>query len=712
MGINKFFLFFFGLTFPNLLLTQSVSPLFQLGGAGSLKLNVHFADFNKLSGIPNCCPKYGTTIGLGWDFSLLFRKGLSEKWDFGLRAGIGSDGVVFNEKEFIGHTNVRLVNDPKNIEIMPVYVDHELKANLFGLNVQPEIHYNFYDNFWVKGGLNFTYFLVSKIDQKETITSPEGVYFLDGKKTRNEHSNIEIPLVKKFQIRPVLGISYDFEILQDFFLSPEFNFALPLQNITNVSWKISNINFALAFRVPIYPPPVVNYYYDTLLVRDTSTVPVLGLKQSRIELVEAKILGTKKNKVEDGFLYETTILEKYIKQVPQVSLIQLSLKVVGRSRDGTTQDNPTLIIDEIETEEKFPLLPYVFFQTGKSDLAFTSQKLLEKEEVDKFDENSLPWNTLKIYENLLNIVGKRLKDNPSARITLVGCNSNTGEEEKNLELSRRRAEKVRDYFVNIWNVNPNQIQIKYQNLPDKFTNPNIPDGIEENQRVEIYSNDLKILAPIYLSQIQRFANPPFVDIRADVYSDSPIKGWTISIEQAGQILRNYFGSDFRNQVVWDVEQEPIPRLEEPIEVIFSATDILDQKEVDKVQLKIEQKTIRKKREEMLGDKKIERYSLIVFDFDKADILPAHVPILNEIKKKIKPNSNVVILGYTDRIGEPSYNKDLAFKRCLAVQKYLGIPEFQTKLIPIGNEELIFDNNLPQGRSYSRTVQIIIETPVK
>jgi len=32
--------------------------------------------------------------------------------------------------------------------------------------------------------------------------------------------------------------------------------------------------------------------------------------------------------------------------------------------------------------------------------------------------------------------------------------------------------------------------------------------------------------------------------------------------------------------------------------------------------------------------------------------------------------------------------------------------------PIGSDELIFDNNTPQGRSYSRTVKIIIATPVK
>ena len=87
-------------------------------------------------------------------------------------------------------------------------------------------------------------------------------------------------------------------------------------------------------------------------------------------------------------------------------------------------------------------------------------------------------------------------------------------------------------------------------------------------------------------------------------------------------------------------------------------------------------------------------------------------VLEEIRKKIKPNSKVIIAGFTDKIGEEEYNKDLALRRCLETKKFLGVPDSQIILNPVGSEYLLYDNSTPQGRSYCRTVQITIETPIR
>ena len=84
----------------------------------------------------------------------------------------------------------------------------------------------------------------------------------------------------------------------------------------------------------------------------------------------------------------------------------------------------------------------------------------------------------------------------------------------------------------------------------------------------------------------------------------------------------------------------------------------------------------------------------------------------KIKNEIKFNSKVSIYGYADRKGTPEYNKDLANKRIEETVKYLQINPANVSKYPIGSDELIYDNNTPQGRSYSRTVRIIIATPVK
>ena len=82
--------------------------------------------------------------------------------------------------------------------------------------------------------------------------------------------------------------------------------------------------------------------------------------------------------------------------------------------------------------------------------------------------------------------------------------------------------------------------------------------------------------------------------------------------------------------------------------------------------------------------------------------------------EIKFNSTVKIFGYTDRIGDKNYNKSLAERRAKEVKKFLlskGVKDNQTELIPIGEDILIFDNNSPIGRHLSRTVQVLIITPM-
>ncbi|MFW5702255.1 MAG: OmpA family protein, partial [Bacteroidota bacterium] len=68
-----------------------------------------------------------------------------------------------------------------------------------------------------------------------------------------------------------------------------------------------------------------------------------------------------------------------------------------------------------------------------------------------------------------------------------------------------------------------------------------------------------------------------------------------------------------------------------------------------------------------------------------------------------------IYGYTDRIGEEDVNKRISERRAQAVARRLRIPD--AKVEGLGESDLLFDNELPEGRFYCRTVRIIIETSV-
>jgi outer membrane protein OmpA-like peptidoglycan-associated protein len=77
---------------------------------------------------------------------------------------------------------------------------------------------------------------------------------------------------------------------------------------------------------------------------------------------------------------------------------------------------------------------------------------------------------------------------------------------------------------------------------------------------------------------------------------------------------------------------------------------------------------------------------------------------------VKPSSLVKISGHTDRLGADDYNQKLSDQRASVVKSYLTPKNSVVK--GFGENDMIYDNNLPEGRFYSRRVDIIVETPIE
>jgi outer membrane protein OmpA-like peptidoglycan-associated protein len=335
--------------------------------------------------------------------------------------------------------------------------------------------------------------------------------------------------------------------------------------------------------------------------------------------------------------------------------------------------------------------------------------LLSSAVTKDFDEGKLPFNTLEIYSQMLNIVGSRMIKFPKAKLNITGTNNNLNDEKNNKELSKARADSVKDYLVNVWKINPKRIETDSRNLPKYSANNDLQEGIEENRRAELSSDEFEILKPVAIKDNVRSANPPKLEIEPQINSEIALRKWDIKVSQDGIKLREFTSKD--KEILWNIETNPIPTLEKPIDIYLVAENVLGKTVSTSKSLTIKQLTIRKKRFELKDDKRIERFALILFDYDKADLKPEHKLILNDIKSRIMPDSKVTISGYTDRTGEYEHNKDLAARRTEKVLKSLDLKSDQVVLENIGSDELLFDNNSAIGRSYCRTVKIIIETKV-
>jgi OOP family OmpA-OmpF porin len=101
--------------------------------------------------------------------------------------------------------------------------------------------------------------------------------------------------------------------------------------------------------------------------------------------------------------------------------------------------------------------------------------------------------------------------------------------------------------------------------------------------------------------------------------------------------------------------------------------------------------------------------MVHFDFDKANIKPEYVPLLQEAMQVLKdnPSMQVEIQGYTDSIGTPQYNQLLSQKRAKAIQDYLvenGIPQEQLSAKGYGQYNPIAGNESAAGRAQNRRSQ--------
>lgn len=108
------------------------------------------------------------------------------------------------------------------------------------------------------------------------------------------------------------------------------------------------------------------------------------------------------------------------------------------------------------------------------------------------------------------------------------------------------------------------------------------------------------------------------------------------------------------------------------------------------------------------------FNNVLFDFDKSTIKKSYKKELDkavEFLKTVKPDSKIVVAGYTDSKGSKKYNLLLSRKRADAVANYLmskKINRKRIKVIAYGESKPIVSNATIEGRALNRRTEIIIK----
>ena len=690
--------------------SQENKPTWFIGPYGAIMQSMHSTGFKDLPGYPSCCFSERSGTGIGYDIGMLLRFPINEQMSFRFFGGINTPGATISSDEKIGNQFIRNPQFPFDTIARDITVRHSIESIITQISARPMISYALPFGGDISAGIGLNYVLSQSFNQKETLISPDNAAFLDGKGTRNDTSGT-IPDLSSFQTAVSVAYSYDLPISNTSLLVPFIEYHYPLQSLTSYDWNISRIQLGLALQFGIVPSKEPKVITDTVYRRDT-IIRVSPIAVNTPTILNESQKGFIKGKVSNDIRIDTIMIsETYLKTMFTPPGYKGDLVVYGLDEKGKQTSKPTIRIEEWEQIETFPLLPYIYFEEGSSDLGGTKQRLLLPSQAGLFNEDSLPSSTLDIYRDILNIIGSRAKAS-SASFDISGF-TNTLIEDDVPGITLQRAKNIQSYMQSIWGISTNKMTINTGKLPRTPTNPSTLDGQQENARAEITSKDPNLLSPLKKRTITRTMNPPILAIQPKIQAGDAIKSWEIMIEDGEQIVQTFRGNGKIPDSTFTWTISPSSQMSnKPLAVKLLAIDTIGNNHSWNTDVQTERVTLRNKQELRINDTLIERFALILFDFDKSSLSSANQNIANTIKQSIKSNSTVSITGYTDRTGDSSYNQVLSEERCKQVSQYLGLSAGTYSIIPMGGKEIPFENDTPQGRAYSRTVMIEVKTPIK
>jgi hypothetical protein len=176
-----------------------------------------------------------------------------------------------------------------------------------------------------------------------------------------------------------------------------------------------------------------------------------------------------------------------------------------------------------------PFLPVIFSDSGSSSIPARYALLPSTADADRFGRDDLARLTpLELHHQALNILGMRLRGEPSATVTLTGYAS--GAEEG--ELARGRGEAVAAYLRDVWGIGAGRIIVKAGRGPGSVA-----------RGVEIASGSSRVTAPVVAEWIVRDLYLPKIGVAREIRAEAGVRRWDVMIRQGVDTISRYSSID-------------------------------------------------------------------------------------------------------------------------------------------------------------------------
>lgn len=373
-----------------------------------------------------------------------------------------------------------------------------------------------------------------------------------------------------------------------------------------------------------------------------------------------------------------------------------------------------LEIRETVVTQTFPLLPYLFFDSASAALP---AKYAFFDAVSTFDEKGLPKETLPIYYRILDILGSRMRVKKDAKLVITGT-TDAGEGASNEErasIATSRAQSVADYIRRRWDVASERLIVRTSMKPTNPSRQTYSEGAAENRRVELSSADEALLGPILHTRFNEYVPVQSRhDFSTSIRNPERAERWNLSVVHDGKLVGSKRGKLLPPETLsFDLSQEMTNQLGPVTGLVDTLLATLEVQQIDREPaVATAEFPLRK----TVSNYEVSRLSLIVFDFDKSDISEQNREMMERVVKSATgQGSTAKIVGTTDKLGERDHNMELSQDRAKSVESFVRsiAPSLDIQEVRgIGPDQLPYDNMIPEGRFYCRTVSLQITTPLR
>ena len=584
----------------------------------------------------------------------LFSEGNGGGFDFGFVVDYPMTKSFFSEfrVSFVSF-NAELNNEEPvtiiyNDRYEEAFIRHYLEIKSSAVDFDYLLGFRFFKSANIMSGIGLSYRTGLKFDQYEMLKSQNISTFTSGTVRRNEYSG-SVSNSKALGINLLLGASYDFVVTKtkDLTITPEIFYQFGMSSHLSDQDITGDL---LSFGVS------AKYTIDSYLKKFTDL-------NGSVVYFAYDSLGNPQNSI----------------------MVRKNLKVTMK-----------------------PILNYIFFEPDTYEIP-ERYELLEESETQKFYEEDLSEKSaLETYYHVLNILGRRMTVNPDVGIRLKTGVSVLNKYSDPDEISQKRAESIKLYLVKNWKIEPDRIKIAVNVNKTMDSDIQSSNAIEmedaailiEKDRVEIIPDSWDLMAPLFVENEDSELISSGIKFVPDIDFPDGVKSWQMSVIKKGIEIASVEKKGWMPESIeysFSGAENNVKMIDDELVYIYNVhpnKNYNSFSRVDTVKIPVE-----------YSEKKTDRYFLLFPDYESLNLNQLNDRIAELIKLSIKPGDKIVVNSYTDKTGFEETNNLRAEARARILIDKIGARNAEVN--SYGETKQLYDNKYPEGRIYSRTVEILI-----